>query len=184
MQVKKQQFEPDWNNGLSKLGKKLCQGCIFSPCLFNLYAENSMQNSRLDEAKAVIQNSGRSISNLRYGNDTTLMAKSESRSALYKSLWPHGLSWNSPGHNTGVGSCSLLQGILPTQGLNPGFPQCRWILYQLIHQGSPRILEWVAYPFSRGSSWLRNLTGVSCIAGWFFNSWDTRLTQWQKAKSN
>ena len=54
--------------------------------------------------------------------------------------------------NTGVGSCSLLQGIFPAQGLNSGLPHCRLILYQLSHQGSPRILEWVAYPFSRGSS--------------------------------
>ena len=56
--------------------------------------------------------------------------------------------WNSLGQNTGVGSLSLLQGIFPTQGLNPGFPHCRQILYQIRHQGSPRILEWVAYPFS------------------------------------
>ena len=60
--------------------------------------------------------------------------------------------WNSPGHNTGVSSLSLLQGIFPTQGLNSGLPHCRWILYQLSHKGSPRILEWVAYPFSRESS--------------------------------
>ena len=60
--------------------------------------------------------------------------------------------WNSPGQNTGVGSCCLHQGIFPTQGLNPGLPHCRQILYQLSHQGSPRILEWVAYPFSSGSS--------------------------------
>ena len=59
--------------------------------------------------------------------------------------------WNSPGKNTGVGSHSLLQGIFPTQGLNPGLLHCRQILYQLSHQGSPRILEWVAYPFSRAS---------------------------------
>ena len=45
--------------------------------------------------------------------------------------------WNSPGQNTGVGSLSLLQGIFLTQGANPGLPQCRWILYQLSHQGSP-----------------------------------------------
>ena len=51
--------------------------------------------------------------------------------------------------NTGVGSRSLLQGIFPTQGLNPGLPHCRRILYQLSHQGSPRILECVVYPFSR-----------------------------------
>ena len=45
--------------------------------------------------------------------------------------------WNSPGQNTGVGSLSLLQGIFLTQGANPGLLQCRWILYQLSHQGSP-----------------------------------------------
>ena len=51
----------------------------------------------------------------------------------------HGLysPWNSPGQNTGVGSLSLRQGIFPTQGLNPGLPHCRWILYQLSHKGSP-----------------------------------------------
>ena len=81
---------------------------------------------------------------------------------------------NSPGQNTGVGSLSLLQGIFPTQELNPGFPHCRGILYQLSPKGSPRILEWVACPFSRGSSWPRNWTGVSCIAGRFFTSWATR----------
>ena len=51
-----------------------------------------------------------------------------------------------------VGSLSLLQGIFPIQGLKPGILHCRWILYQLTHQGNPRILKWVAYPFSRGSS--------------------------------
>ena len=66
------------------------------------------------------------------------------------SLQPHGLysPWDSPGQNTGVGSLSLLPGIFPTQGSNPGLPHCRWILHQLSHKGSPRILEWVAYPFS------------------------------------
>ena len=49
--------------------------------------------------------------------------------------------WNSPGENTGVGNLSLLQRIFPTQGLNPGLPLCRQILYQLSHKGSPRILE-------------------------------------------
>ena len=59
---------------------------------------------------------------------------------------------NSPGQNTGVGSLSLLQGIFPTQGSNPGLPHCRWILYQLSHKGSPKILEWVSYPFSEDLS--------------------------------
>ena len=74
-------------------------------------------------------------------------------------------------------SCSLLQGIFPTQGSNPGLPHCRRILHQLSHKGSPRILEWVAYPFSTGSSWLGNGTGVSCIAGRFFTNWAMRKAQ-------
>ena len=59
---------------------------------------------------------------------------------------------DSPGKNISVGCHALLQGIFPTQGSDPGLPHCRWILYQLSHQGNPRILEWVAYPFSRRSS--------------------------------
>ena len=69
----------------------------------------------------------------------------------------------SPGQNIGVSSLSLLQEIFPTQGLNPGLPHCGWIFYQLSHKGSPRILKWTAYLFSRGSSWPRNQNGVSCI---------------------
>ena len=84
---------------------------------------------------------------------------------------------DSPGKNTRVGSHALLQGNFPTQGLNPGLPHCRWILYHLSHQGIPRILEWVAYPFSRGSSWPKNRTGVSCIADRFVTSWATREAQ-------
>ena len=91
-------------------------------------------------------------------------------------LWPHGLysPWNSLGQNTGMGSFCLLQGIIPTQGSNPGLLHCRQILYQLSHKRSPRILEWVAYPFSSGSFWSRNRTGVFCMAGGFFTSWAIR----------
>ena len=81
---------------------------------------------------------------------------------------------DSPGKNTGMGCHALLQGIFSTQGSNPGLLHCRQILYHLSHQGSPRILEWVAYPFSRGSSWPRNQTRVSYIADRFFTSWATR----------
>ena len=84
--------------------------------------------------------------------------------------------WNSPGQNTGVGSLSLLQGIFLTQGSNPCLPCCRQILYQVSHKGSPRILKWIAYPFSSGSFQPRNQTGVSCIAGRFFTSWVTLLS--------
>ena len=80
----------------------------------------------------------------------------------------------SPGQNIGVGSLSFLQEISPTQGSNPGLLHCRQILYQLSHKGSPRILGWVAYPFSSRSSRPRNRTGVSCIAGRFFTNWAMR----------
>ena len=87
-------------------------------------------------------------------------------------LRPHGLytysPWDSLDQNIGVGSLFLLQGIFPTQGSNPGLPHWRRILYQLSHKGSPRILEWVAYPFSGGSSRPRNWIRVSCIASGFF----------------
>ena len=66
-------------------------------------------------------------------------SQSQSQSVVSDSSWPHGLysPWNSPGQNTGVGSLYLLQGIFPTQGSNPGLPNCRQILYQLSHKGSP-----------------------------------------------
>ena len=168
-------------------------------------------------------------------------------SVMSYSLWPHGLQparplhpWDSPGKNTGVGCHFLLQGIFPTQGSNTGLLHCRWILYHLSHQKSPRILlslllivntipnsyayytlfptrqietfwkyeseshsvmsdslwphglvhgilqarilEWVAFPFSRVSSQLRDRTQLSTIAGhsWAlqpFTSWATREAQ-------
>ena len=60
-----------------QIGKGVCQGCILSPCLFNLYAEYIMRNARLDEAQAGIKIAGRNINNLRYADDTTLMAESK-----------------------------------------------------------------------------------------------------------
>ena len=60
-----------------QIGKVVCQGCILSPCLFNLYAEYIMRNTGLEEAQAGIKIAGRNINNLRYGDDTTLMAESE-----------------------------------------------------------------------------------------------------------
>ena len=79
--------------------------------------------------------------------------------------------------NTGVGSLSLLQGNFSAQVLNPDLLHCRQILYSLSHQGSPWILERVAYPFSRGTFWPRNWIRVSCIAEGFFISWATREAQ-------
>ena len=60
-----------------QIGKGVCQGCILSPCLFDLYAESIMRNAGLEEAQAGIKTSGRNINNLRYADDTTLMAECE-----------------------------------------------------------------------------------------------------------
>ena len=65
-----------------QIEKGVCQGCIMSPCLFNLYAEYIMQNAGLDEAQAGIKIAGRNIKNLRYADDTTPMAESEELKSL------------------------------------------------------------------------------------------------------
>ena len=77
MQVKKQQLELDMEQEWFQIGKGVRQGCILSLCLFNFYAEYIMQNIRLEEAQAGIKIAGRNINNLRYADDTTLMAESE-----------------------------------------------------------------------------------------------------------
>ena len=202
-----------------QIGKGVQQGCVLSPCLFNLYTEYILWNAGMDEAQARIKIARRNINNFRYAHNTTLMVESkeelksfllkvkeesekvglklniqktkimgsgpitsqqidgetmetdfiflgskitanggcsheikrrlllgrkdmanlqsESRSVVSNFLSPHGLysPWNSPGQNTGLGSCSLFQGIFPTQGSNPDLLHCRWILYQLNYQG-------------------------------------------------
>ena len=86
MQVKRQQLEQlehgttDW----FQVGKGVRQGCILSPCLFNLYAEYIMRNAGLDEAQAGIKIAGRNINNLRYADDTTFIAEEELKSLLMK----------------------------------------------------------------------------------------------------
>ena len=74
MQVRKQQLELDVEQ---QTGKGVCQGCILSPWLFNFYAEYIMRNAALEEAQTGIKIAGRNINNLRYADDTTLMAESE-----------------------------------------------------------------------------------------------------------
>ena len=81
MQVRKQQLELDMDQQTGskqfQTGKGVHQGCILSPCLFNLYAEYIMRNAGLEEAQAGIKIAGRNINNLRHADDTTLMAESE-----------------------------------------------------------------------------------------------------------
>ena len=87
MQIRKQQLELEMEQQTgSKLGKGVHQGCILSPCLFNLYAEYIMRNTGLEEAQAGFKIAGRNINNLRYADDTTLMAESaeELKSFLMK----------------------------------------------------------------------------------------------------
>ena len=69
-----------------QIGNGVCQGCILSPCLFNLYAEYIMRNAGLDEALAGINIAGRNNNNLRYADDTTLMAESEELKSLLKKM--------------------------------------------------------------------------------------------------
>ena len=99
---------------------------------------------------------------------------SESRSVVSDSMQPHKLysPWNSPGQNTGVGSLSLLQGNLPNPGIKPKFPALQADALPAESQGKPKNTgEGSLYPFSSRSSWPRNWTGVSCIAGGFFTNW-------------
>ena len=78
MQVKKQQLESDMKQQTwFQIGKGVCQGCILSPCLFNLYAECIMWNAGLDDAQAVIKIAGRNINYLRYADGMTFMQESE-----------------------------------------------------------------------------------------------------------
>ena len=86
MQVKKQQLELDMDNRRVSIRKGIHQGCVLSPCLFNLYAEHIMRNAGLEEAQSGIKIAGRNINNLRYADDTTFMAESkeELKSLLMK----------------------------------------------------------------------------------------------------
>ena len=86
MQVRKQELELDMEQHWFQIGKGVCQGCILSPCLFNLYAEYIIRNAGLEEAQAGIKIAGRNIKNLRYADDTTLIAESkeELKSLLMK----------------------------------------------------------------------------------------------------
>ena len=77
MQVKEQQLELDMEQHWFQIGKGVCQGCILSPCLSNFYAEYIMRNAGLEEAQAGIKIARWNINNLRYTDDTTLMAESE-----------------------------------------------------------------------------------------------------------
>ena len=126
------------------------KSCIFAfclptdvPSLGDKEEEVGLYERRLMPSPGAVEEPNRALSTQleqpAYGPGSRPGCESESHSVLFNSLQPHGLysSWNSPGQNTGVGNLSLLQGILPTQGSNPGIPHYRQIPYQLSHKGSP-----------------------------------------------
>ena len=110
MQVRKQQLELDMTTDWFQIGKGVRQGCILSPCLFNLYAEYIMRNAGLEETQTGIKIAGRNISNIRYADDTTLTAESEDelKSLLMKVKEESGKSWlkaqNSENEDHGIWS--------------------------------------------------------------------------------
>ena len=134
-----------------QIGQGVCQDCILSLCLFNLYAEYIMWNARLEEAQARIKIFRRNINNFRYADNITLMAECE-------------VKWSEVAQ-----SCPTL--CDPVDCTPPG-SSVHGILQARILQA--RILEWVAISFSRGSSWTRDRTQVSRIRGRYFNLWATR----------
>ena len=106
------------------------------------------------------------------GRVCSLIVGVKNHSVVSYSLWPPRLysPWNSPGQNTGVGSLSLLQGIFPTQGSNPGLLHCSQILYHLSHR-KPRNTGVDSLSLLQEIFPTQELSGVSCIAGGFFTSW-------------
>ena len=125
-----------------QIGKGVHQGCILSPCLFNLNAEYIMWNARLDEAQAGINIAGRNINNLRYADDTTLMAENEEK---LKSILMKVKEESERG-----------EAVTP-RTIARQAPLFMWIL-------QARIREWVATLYSRGSSWPKGRTHSSCVS--------------------
>ena len=108
-----------------QIGKGVHQGCILSPCLFNFYAEYIMRNAGLDEAQAGIKIAGRNVNNLRHADDTTLMEESEEELK------------------------SLLMKVKVAQSCLTLCDPMDCAVHEILQA---RILEWVAFPFSRESS--------------------------------
>ena len=104
---------------------------------------------------------------------------SETHSVLSDSMWPHRLysPWNSPGQNTGMDSCSFLQGIFPTQGQNPGPSHCRQILYQLSYQG----LYIISKNFFKSHNKGHTFPGIGGGVGLVTKSCPTLATSWTGA---
>ena len=210
MQVKKQQLELDMEQRTGfKSGKEYIKAVYCHPAYLNYMQSTSCKMPCWMKHK-LESRLPRSINNLRYADDATLMAEnkeelesllmkvkesetvglnlniqkddgiwshhfkaSETCSVVSNSFWPHGLCspWNSLGQNTGGGSLSLLQGIFPTQGLNPSHLHCRQILYQLRHKLSP----FMANRWGRGRGrkrWQTLFSWTQNHCRWWLRPWN------------
>ena len=128
MRVKKQQLEPCMGQMIGSKSRKGCQGCLLSPCLFNLYTEHIMRNARLNELQAGIK-IGRRNNSHRFVDDITLMAECEEK---LKNLL---MTVKEESERADLG----LNTKKKKKKTNPGLPHCRQMLYHLSHQGSPKI---------------------------------------------
>ena len=86
--------------------------------------------------------------------------------------------WNSSGQNTGVGSCSLFHAIFPTQGLKPGLPHCRWILYQLSHRGNPKYIVWKSPIYTSYVNLTKSLCGLLLYLCVFLDTYIYTVSIW------
>ena len=180
--VMKQHGTTDW----FQIGKGVCQDCILSPCLFNLHVEYIMRNARLDETQAGIKTAGRNINNLRYSDDTTLMAESdeELKSFLMKVKEESekvALKLNI--QKTKIMAFSPIKvkwsRLVVSVSLRPHGLQSTRLSAHGIFQAT--VLEWVAISFSRGSSRPRDWIRVSHIVGRrvYHLSHQGSITSWQ-----
>ena len=137
MQVRKQQLELDVEQDWFQIGKGVRQGCILSPCLFNLHAEYIMRNAGLEEPQAGIKIAGRNINNLRYADDTTLMAESEELKSLFMKVKEESekVGLNLDIHNTKIMASS------PITSWQTDGKQC--VQWQILFWGAPKSLQMV-----------------------------------------
>ena len=118
-----------------QIGKGVRQGCILSPCLFNLYAEYIMRNAGLEEAQAGIKIAGRNTNNLRYADDTTLMAESEElKSLLMKVKEESEKNWLNAQHSENVDHGIWSHNFMAIRWGNSG-------KYQTLFLGAPKSLQ-------------------------------------------
>ena len=176
---------------IHKLGEVICKSYTWQSFAYRIHWEfcklNNKRTSQLENGQNLghFMKENKRMTNIHIKIGSTSLALLKCKFRLYavlscsvvsNSLWPYGqvpLSMEFSRQEYWSGLPFPAPGYLP----NLSLLHCRQILYCLSHQQSPRILEWIAYPFSRGTSRPRNWTKVSCIAGRFFTSCATQEAQ-------